>query len=79
MVRELRKARQDVESIFCWIRKRSASGAVAWLDAYDALLDRLKEDAASSAMAPEAADFDFEVRQALFKTRRGRVIGLCSL
>jgi hypothetical protein len=72
-VRELPKAKQDKRSIFCWLYERSPAGAAAWLDAYDSLLERLKRDAASFALAPESQDCDFEIRQAFFKTRRGRI------
>lgn len=73
VVRELPKATQDKDSIFPWLHERSPSGAIAWLEAYDALVDRLEPNAASFGLAPESKDCDFEVRQALFKTRRGRV------
>ena len=72
-VRELPKAKQDKRSIFCWLDQRSPAGAVAWLDAYDALLERLKQDAPAFSEAPENRNCDFDVRQSLFKTRRGRV------
>jgi plasmid stabilization system protein ParE len=73
VVRELPKARQDKDSIFRWLADRSPAGALAWLDAYDSLVDRLRHDAASFALALENADCELEVRQGLFKTRRGRV------
>jgi hypothetical protein len=72
-VRELPKAKQDKRSIFSWLHERSQTGAAAWLDAYDSLLERLKRDAPSCALAPESKDCDFEVCQVLFKTRRGRI------
>jgi plasmid stabilization system protein ParE len=72
-VRELPKAKQDKRSIFRWLDERSPAGAAAWLDAYDALIERLKQDAPSFGKAPESQDCDFEVSQGLFKTRRGRV------
>jgi hypothetical protein len=73
IVRELPKARQDKDSIFRWLDERSPAGAIAWLDAYDALLERVEQDAESFGLAPEKQDCDFDVRQGLFKTRRGRV------
>jgi hypothetical protein len=72
-VRELPKAKQDKSSIFRWLHERSPTGAAAWLDAYDSLVERLKQQAPSLELAPESQDCDLEVRQALFKTRRGRV------
>jgi hypothetical protein len=41
----LPKAKQDKENIFRWISERSPAGAAAWLNAYDALMDRLKHGA----------------------------------
>jgi hypothetical protein len=72
-VRELPKAKQDKRAIFLWLHERAPEGAAAWLDAYDSLIERLKQDAASFGVAPENQGCEFEVRQALFKTRRGRV------
>jgi len=72
-IRELPKAKQDKHSIFRWLHERSPAGATTWLDAYDSLIERLKRDASSFGDAPERQDCDFDVRQALFKTRRGRV------
>lgn len=72
-LRELPKAKLDKHRIFAWLGKHSPSGALAWLDAYDSLLERLQQDAGSCAVAPESNGCDLEVRQALFKTRRGRV------
>ena len=72
-VRELPKAKHDKQSIFRWLSNRSPAGAAGWLDAYDSLLERLKHDAASFGLAQESPDCDFDVRQALFKTRCGRV------
>jgi hypothetical protein len=48
-VRELPKAKQDKSAIFQWLHERSPSGATAWLDAYDSLLERLKKQADSLA------------------------------
>lgn len=72
-VRELSKARQDKESIFRWLHGRSPPGAASWLRAYDAVIENLRREAPSFGEALENKDCDFDVRQALFKTRRGRV------
>lgn len=42
-VHELQLAQADIRSIFDWIRKRSPQGANAWLDAYDAMIDGLRD------------------------------------
>jgi hypothetical protein len=70
---ELPKAKDDKHSIFRWLNERSPQGAVAWLDAYDELVNRIKDDAPRFGKSPESQDCDFEIRQGLFKTRRGRV------
>jgi hypothetical protein len=72
VVREMPKAKSDKLSIFTWLRDHSPAGAVAWLDAYDELVERLQRDADSHGVSPESADCDREIRQAFFKTRRGR-------
>jgi len=74
-VRELKAAQADIANIFDWIFKRSAPGAHAWLNAYDAMVSRLHDAADSFAGADENSDLDLDldVRQALFKTKLGRV------
>ena len=72
-VRELAKARADKRHIFEWLHARSRTGAIAWLSAYDAMVDRLKSNADGCGNAPEAIDIDMIVRQVLFKTRQGRI------
>ena len=72
-VRELPKAKQDKRSIFRWIHERSPMGAESWLLAYDSLIERLQDDSRSCGEAPENADCELFVQQALFKTQRGRV------
>jgi plasmid stabilization system protein ParE len=73
LVRELRKAKADKRRIFEWLHERSRPGAIAWLAAYDQMVERLKTDAQSFGEAYENADLDLDVKQALFKTRRGRL------
>jgi plasmid stabilization system protein ParE len=72
-VRELRRAQADIRHIVGWLADRSPQGARAWLDAYDDMVARLEESAAACGEADESAEFDLNVRQTLFKTRRGRV------
>jgi plasmid stabilization system protein ParE len=57
-VRELPKAKQDIRSIFAWLHQHSPAGAAAWLDAYDALIERLSRDAESFGAAQERRDCD---------------------
>lgn len=72
-VREMPKARHDVRSIYSWLHQHSPIGATAWLDAYDALLVQLAEQPTLFGEAPESPVCELPIRQALFKTRRGRV------
>jgi plasmid stabilization system protein ParE len=72
-VRELRRAQADIRSIVRWLARRSLQGAQAWLQAYDAMVLRLGRQADSCGAAQESDDFELDVRQVFFKTRRGRV------
>ena len=72
-VHELGKAQADVRSIAHWLLERSPQGARSWLRAYDEMVLRLEKQAPSCGPAYEHEDCALDVRQALFKTRRGRV------
>ena len=72
-VHELPRAKADKAAIVRWLAERSTPGALAWLDAYDEMVGRLTRRANSFAEALENTDCPLEVRQALFKNRRGRV------
>jgi plasmid stabilization system protein ParE len=72
-VRELRKAKADKRHIFEWLYERSPQGAAAWLAAYDETIEWLKSNADTYAGCYENADLDMDVKEILFKTRRGRV------
>jgi plasmid stabilization system protein ParE len=73
-VRVLQQAVQDVDAIVHWIavERQEPQGAVAWLAAYATMLERLAEQADTLATAPEDRFAEDEVRQILFRTRRGR-------
>jgi hypothetical protein len=72
-VHELPKTKADKRFIFEWLFERSPRGAGAWLDAYDDILRRLETNAASCGEALENKDCELDVKQAFFKTKRGRV------
>jgi hypothetical protein len=72
-VHELPKARADKRSIFEWLFERSPQGARAWLAAYNDILQRLENQATSFGAALENEDCELDVKQAFFKTKRGRV------
>ena len=71
-VQELPRAIADVQHIANWIHEHSPQGAMSWLDAYDDMVARLASDAEQFGAAPER-HAEFDIRQALFKTRRGRI------
>ncbi len=72
-VKALRKAEADVRSIAEYLYKRSPQGAAAWLDAYRQARTRLASDADRCGRAEEDEHLDIDVKQVLFKTRRGRI------
>jgi plasmid stabilization system protein ParE len=65
-------AESDVDQIVGYLSERSPQGAVAWCKAWDTLLAELRQRAEGFGLAPESSQYDEEIRQALFKTRRGR-------
>jgi plasmid stabilization system protein ParE len=73
IIHEMPKAKLDKSSIFHWLHEHSPSGAAAWLDAYDGCVEQLRVNALTCGEAPESHNCDFQVRQILFKTPRGRV------
>jgi plasmid stabilization system protein ParE len=66
------RAKQDLRVIRDWLSARSRDGALRWLDALDAAYRELTTSASKAMVAPEADDLGFDLRQKLFKTRRGR-------
>jgi hypothetical protein len=47
-------------------------GAIAWRERWEQVLDQLRTGPLECGLAPESARYEAEVRQLLFKTRRGR-------
>lgn len=69
----LPRAEADVDSILGYLSERSRQGAASWAARWHDVLLELQKRPLSLGLAPEAADYDVEIRQILFKTRRGRV------
>ena len=67
----LEPAAHDVQAQFDYIQVRSPSGAQFWYEAYLDALERLKVDPIGPSRAPENEHVEEDVRQILFKTRRG--------
>jgi plasmid stabilization system protein ParE len=72
----LRRAQSDVDEIYEWIARRSPAGAVRWYAAFCQAASELCENADRCAQAAESGDLGIDIRQRLFKTRRGRVYRL---
>jgi plasmid stabilization system protein ParE len=67
-----RQAEADIDAILTWLRGRSPSGAKSWFKALESAIAWLADHAASCPLAPENDYFDEEIRERLFKTKRGR-------
>jgi len=61
----------DVDQIYAYLLARSPRGAASWYRAFLACTNRTVLQPLACSIAPENAEFDFELRQALFKTRFG--------
>lgn len=68
----LRRAESDIRSIVRMLAEHSHSGALNWLEAYDKLVDRLSYSADLCGPAAEASRMGLSLKQAFFRTRRGR-------
>jgi plasmid stabilization system protein ParE len=67
-----RQAETDLDAILAWISGRAPSGAKSWFNALEAAISWLEQHADSCPVAPENDRFDEEIRERLFKTKRGR-------
>lgn len=75
-VRFSRKADANAVVIFDWISKRSPEGADRWLNALEAGIRKLQLHANKCVPAPEADELGIDLRQLIFRTRRGRLYRL---
>ena len=55
-----------------FIHQRSKQGAVSWLKAFETAKQRLESAADTFALSQANCDFDRQVREISFKTRKGR-------
>jgi plasmid stabilization system protein ParE len=67
----LRKAEEDLDRITGWIVQRSPAGAARWVAAFQDVIARLETHPEQCALAPESEYVGYEIRQAIFNTRRG--------
>jgi len=72
-LRIVERARADVDQIFTWLVRRSPQGAIAWYLAFKRAIDRIADVGDNLGLSPEGERLQREIRQALFKTRRGRI------
>ena len=72
-VKTLRAAERDFNKILTYLAARSKSGAIAWAKAFDKALSHLESNAESCPLAAEDEFVDFELREIMFKTRRGLI------
>ena len=71
-VRVLTRAQHDVADCYNYIAERSPQGAASWFNRFAETRDRLATDADQRPLAWESAYVDYEIREMLFKTRRGK-------
>ena len=71
-------AERDFRQISGWIRKQSARGASSWINEVELAINRLAHGS-TGEQAAEAESFGTDLRQQLFKTRRGRTFRLLFL
>jgi len=78
-VRTLSRAKDDAQQIFNWIKDRSPEGAFRWWAAFRDACRSLERIPERNSLAVESEQSDREIRQLLFKTRRGRCYRLLYL
>ena len=72
-LRIVERARSDVDDIFNWLVHRSVRGGIAWYLAFRRTIESIASSPESFGEAPECHPLRRQLRQAPFKTRRGRV------
>jgi len=65
------EAERTISEILTWVGERSPPGAIRWHAALLRAVDRLRQQADSFPLAHESSHFHAEIRELLFKTRRG--------
>jgi plasmid stabilization system protein ParE len=72
-LRIIERARSDVDGIFNWLVSRSVAGAISWYLAFRRAIEKVVSAPESFAEAAESHPLGRQLRQTLFKTRRGRL------
>jgi plasmid stabilization system protein ParE len=73
VLRILERARSDVDEVFDRLVHRSLQGAISWYLAFRYAIETIAATPENFAEAAESHPLGRPLRQALFKTRRGRV------
>jgi plasmid stabilization system protein ParE len=68
----LGRAKREVHATMDWLKERSATGAAHWLQALEGATQRLEQNPLACGLADEDELAQMEIRQILFKTRRGK-------
>src|SRR4051794_27902715 len=72
-LRIVERARADVDSIFEWLTHRTVKGAITWYLAFRQAIVSVALSPEAFAVATESHSLNRPIRQATFKTRRGRL------
>ena len=67
----LPQAEREFQEFYDWIAARSQDGAATWANAFLRALKSLESNPHGCSLAPESEDWPEEIRQLVFKTRRG--------
>lgn len=65
------QAEREFEVLYSYIAARSQRGASRWANAYFKMLMAIKNSPAIYPLAPESALHDEDIRQSIFRTRKG--------
>lgn len=71
-VHTLWRAERDFDRIVSYLCERSPQGADSWLRAWEKAKQKLQDSADKFGLAPENEGQDLEVREFIFRTRKGR-------
>lgn len=65
------QAQHAIDDAYVWLFQHSPDGARRWHERLDQLILAIWQDPNRYAIADESQQFDVELRQAFFRTRRG--------
>ena len=65
------RAAHDADVIFNWLAEHSREGALRWYETYLSTLRSLPDSAVGSPIAHEGSELGIDLREVLFKTRKG--------